>query len=160
MSDDTRDPFGRVRCTGKIATCQCPAHWGASKLPDELQADDAKRLSDICNLHLSAGGFDVVGKWFRVRLADGTTDDANALYDSREEAIRSVRTNPNLYLFQFVPVDGITPREAAMILQWARAAYDAGMTPTQTEGAELITPLPNEQRAIQLRQLQRMAGYN
>jgi hypothetical protein len=140
-------------CTGKIATCQCEKHWGVTRAT--TYSDDAKRFAAEVNLQLTAGGFDVIGKFMAIRLRDGGTD--HAVYDSTAEAARFQPDEDKCFYFQ-IPLDGLTDKEAAIGLQWYRAGHDAGQRYRTMDGNQLIMPITNEEIARQYRALRRMAN--
>jgi len=82
--------------------------------------DAAKRLSDDITLHTIAGS---AGKWAAITLADGSSD--RTAYPSRSEAIRH-QTSPEYCTFVLIPPGGMTVREADVLLDFWRQAYDAG----------------------------------
>ena len=148
-----------IPCNGRSATCQCEKHWGVSR--STQWSDSARRFSDDVALHLVARGFDAVGLWVAWPLSDETAKGYHSeLYDSREDAMRDKKSNVDFYLYFQIPPDGLTPKEAAIGIQWHRALYDANSRPSQLGGNELIMPLGNEQIAGQLKSLQRIARMN
>lgn len=115
----------------------------------------ARRFKDAVDLHLAALGWDAVGRWVAVSFDDGSTD--NTLYDTREAAVAAQGARDNDYWFWQVAPDGVSAGEAAYGIQWARGCRQAGLTETQRLGRQLIMPLPREDIAAQLRQLQRLS---
>lgn len=99
----------------------CPQkHFGHS--------DSAKRLTDTYNLHrVSAGllNFDVLRKWFAVRLSDGTSDQV--LYDTKQEAIRHQHHNEQQYAFICIAPSSMNVCEAEVTMKTHRTLYDKGL---------------------------------
>ena len=120
-------------------------------MPDE----SARRFKDAVDLHLSALGWDAVGRWVAVSFSDGSTD--GALYGTREEAVAAQGARDNDRWYWQVAPDGVSIGEAEYGIKWARASRQAGLTETQRLGHQLIMPLPREDIATQLRQLQRLS---
>jgi hypothetical protein len=143
-------------CTGKTATCQCENHWGVSRV--KVYGDDAKRFAAEVNMHITAGGFDVVGQTLAIRLSDGGCD--HSIYPDPDTAAKHQSDSDLCFYFQ-IPPDGLSEREAAIGLQWNRAMYDAGLRWRSMDGNQMIMPLANEDIAQQLQALRQMAGgYN
>lgn len=88
--------------------------------------DAAKRMSDTVNLYLTTHGWEAIKHCFiAFRLSDGTTD--GAIYDNRKDAVRHQRDEFQCYYFSFRDCHAhTTPREMAIIMQFAREAHDAG----------------------------------
>jgi hypothetical protein len=68
---------------------------------------------------------------------------------------QGARDNDSWY-WQVAP-DGVSLGEAEYGIAWARSCRKAGLTETQRLGQQLIMPLPREDIAAQLRQLQRLS---
>jgi hypothetical protein len=98
-------------------------NWCQQKsLPHE---DAAKRLADTYNLHRLGMGDASIGRWFAVRLNDGTSDQV--LYDTKRDAVRHQHHDEQFYAFiKIVPSD-MTACAAAVMLKTNRALYDSGM---------------------------------
>ena len=120
-----------------------------------MQDEAATRFKDAVDLHLSALEWDAVGRWVAPRLDDGTTD--NTLSDTREDAVRGQGAAANDHWYWQIAPDGVTAGEAEYGVRWARQCHAAGLTESQRAGQELIMPLPREDIAAQLRQLQRLS---
>jgi hypothetical protein len=146
-----------IPCDGRPATCQCENHWGVSRATQ--WSDHARKFADAVALHLTAQGFEAVGQWITWPLNEETRKDYG-IYPSREEAMRAMKSNVDFYLYFQIPPDGLTPKEAAIGIQWHRALYDANSRPSQLGGNELIMPLGNEQIAAQMKAIQRIARMN
>jgi hypothetical protein len=124
-------------------------------MPDNALQEAARRFKDAVDLHLSVLGWDAVGRWVAVSFEDGSTD--NTLYAGRDEAVRAQGARDNDFWYWQVAPDGVSIGEAAYGIQWARSCRTAGLTETQRLGRQLIMPLPQEDIAAQLRQLQRLS---
>lgn len=107
-------------------------------MPDEQFSDRARHCADAVNLHLQAIGFDAVGKWVAVKLADGKSD--GALYDTREDAKRH-QLNEKHCAYIFIPPDGMTARQAEKFLGYVEKLYAAGFEPMQNVDKVPIIPL-------------------
>lgn len=87
-------------------------------------SDAAKRASDEYTLHRLASD-DHIGKWFAVRLSDGTSD--HVLYDSKSAAVRGQKHNENWYAYIQIGPWPFTPKEAQVYLTKMREAYNLGL---------------------------------
>lgn len=86
--------------------------------------DEARRMSDAHNLHLSVHGTAAAGKWIACNLGDGRSD--GVLYDTREQAIRH-QFSEWLCAYVCIQATGMTPRQAWKYLEFTRGLYKAGM---------------------------------
>lgn len=86
-----------------------------------------KRASDIVNEYRTHRTWDELSrKWIAFRLADGSYD--GTLYDSKRDAVRHQHDEFHCAYVSFANlVNGSTPREMAVFLQFNRDAYKAGM---------------------------------
>lgn len=122
--------------------CGCEVTDHISMCQSKLlgHSDAARRLADTFNLHRVADPHGSVGKWFAVRLHDGTGD--GVLYDSKVECVRHQHHNEQYYAFvKIVPLT-MNVCDAEIYLSVARRAYDAGLRMTDPHdkhgGRELI----------------------
>ena len=105
-------------------------------------SDAAKRLADAINLHIYAQGDAAFFKIIAFRLDDGRSDDA--LYDTRDDAIRHTRSKPGVWAYAQVQPNGSNPQEAEAALKWARFTYARGFRIDSHSDPEPIMPLRRE----------------
>jgi hypothetical protein len=84
-----------------------------------------QRLCDAVNLHWDALGAEAHGKYVAIRLEDGRSPDG-VLYDTRADAVRHQRNDPWCFYVKVNP-GGIRPREAWVVLGYARQAKQSGV---------------------------------
>lgn len=125
--------------------------------------DAAKRMSDICNGIIVAQPWEVVTRsWMAFRLDTGESD--GTLYDSLPDArAHQIDESKCAYVTLRSSPGGMTPREAQSILDFNRAAYDAGYRMTDPDDhmerqMPLVMPLPREQLRQQLGRLINKSG--
>lgn len=87
-------------------------------------SDAAKRLRDTYSLHRVADPHGSIGKWFAVRLEDGTYD--GTLYDSKRDCVAHQHHNEQYYCFVAISPANMTACEAEILLGVARRMYEAG----------------------------------
>lgn len=87
-------------------------------------SDEARRCSDIVQLHLVAEGTGAMGKWVAIRMSDGGSD--NTLYDTKQQAIRH-QLHEQQCCYLVIPPSGMNPRQAENFLKFNRAMYANGM---------------------------------
>lgn len=85
--------------------------------------DRARRCSEAVTLAMLGQGTDVVGRWLAVRLSDGRTD--GNIYDLKADAVRH-QLLPQQCAYVCIPLEGMTPRQAAIYLSFIEQLYDAG----------------------------------
>lgn len=91
-------------------------------------SDAARRVSGEYTLHRVAEGEygrDAFGRWFAVRLDDGSSD--HVLYDSKHDAIRHQHGNEQQYAYIRVGPHSMTECDAEMFLATHRKMYDKGL---------------------------------
>jgi hypothetical protein len=86
-------------------------------------SDDVKRIANAVTMHAFAG---TAGRWCAFKLQDGTSPDSNTVYDSYDDAVRSMRWDRDRFVYLFIPPDGMDPRAAKAFLTYARNLHDAG----------------------------------
>lgn len=101
-------------------------------------SDPARRLADMWNLHASTGLAN--GKWFAVRLQDGTTPDGNQLYETRDDAI-SRQLHPEYCGYLQVQPYPMAPTDAEDFLTFYRIVFDAGHRQIDETVPSAIMPL-------------------
>lgn len=122
-------------------------------MPDHVPAefrqpsDAAKRCADTITLASIAGS---VGRFMAIRLADGGSD--NALYDSREDAIRH-QLRPQFCTYIKVPPGGMQPYEAEALLDYWRKLNDANVRDDDVNVPMPLMPLTARDRRRQIRVL-------
>lgn len=118
-------------------------------------SDPAKRVADSVNLHLTAGGYDAIGRFMAVQFADGCGD--GVLYDSRRDAVLHQKHNEAYYVFVRIAPSNMTPCEAESLLITQRALYERGMRLNDRDhraGGRVVIPrLTCEDQMAQLRQI-------
>jgi hypothetical protein len=90
-----------------------------------VHSDAAKRMSDTYRLHRVGLGPAATGRWFAVRLADGTGD--GTLYDTKRDAVRHAGHNEQLYAFVCISPGDMDVCDAEDWLTIHRTYYDAGL---------------------------------
>ena len=109
------------------------------ELATQEEKDVVQHLCDAVNLHVDAQGSEAFGKYVAIRLADGKSPD-NALYDTRRDAVRHNIHDPWCFYVRISP-GGIQPREAWVVLGYARQAKDNGAV---FQNEEPIVPMLTE----------------
>src|SRR5258707_15765618 len=97
-------------------------HVGGCPARGRGHTDGAKRISDACNMHWIAQGWDSTKYWCAFKLEDGRTPDNNTLYDSKRDAVRH-QTDEFLCLYVKLHPGGMNVCEAEAILKVHRQAY-------------------------------------
>ena len=83
--------------------------------------DDARRMSDVMNLHAVAKSTG----WAVFALADGRSD--NTAYETLDEAHKAKRWDRDNFLYLQIPAGGVNdPAEMQACLDYARALHKAG----------------------------------
>lgn len=100
------------------------------ELATQEEKDAVQRLCDAVNIHVEAIGSEVQGKYVAIRLSDGSSPDG-ALYDTRADAARHQPDPWNFYVK--VSPAGIQPREAWVVLGYARQARASGVIFSEEE---------------------------
>ena len=111
------------------------------ELATQEEKDAAQRLCDAVNVHVEAIGSEAFGKYVAVRLADGRAVTPD-LYDTRRDAVRHTVDKEPWCFYVKVNPGGIQPREAWVVLGYARQAKKAGAV---FQNEEPIVPMLLEQ---------------
>jgi hypothetical protein len=91
-----------------------------------IHTDAARRMCDLWTLHrLGTGLYDAVGKWYAVRLDDGTSD--GVLYDSKRECIQHQRGWEYLYAYVGMSIAQMNVCDAEIYLAVQRRMYEKGI---------------------------------
>lgn len=119
-----------------------------------MNATDAgKRVADEYALHRLADEYGHIGKWFAVRLTDGTSD--HVLYESKQSAVQHQHHNEDFYAFIQVGPWGMSARDADAFLAVQRRMYDAGLRMADPDsisgGKEVIKRATQEDQRNQIR---------
>lgn len=110
------------------------------ELATQEEKDAAQRLCDAVNVHVQALGGEAFGKYVAIRLEDGRSVDG-ALYDTRADAVRHTIDRAPWCFYVKVNPGGIQPREAWVVLGYARQAKKAGVV---FQNEEPIVPMMTE----------------
>ena len=115
----------------------------------QLHSDAAKRLSDTYRLHRLAAGYDAIGQWFAVRLADGSSD--GVLYETKRDAVRHQHHDEQFYAFVSIGPWDTDVCEAEAFIEMNRSLYDAGLRLSDPDhargGREVIQRATREDQA-------------
>lgn len=119
-------------------------------MSNELR-DAAKRVSGEYAMHRLADPLGNYGKWFAVRLSDGSSD--HVLYDTKTDAVRGQHHDEQFYAFVQIGPWPMGVDEAETYLKVQRRAYDAGLRLSDREsgGKDLIRRVTKEDQYNQLR---------
>lgn len=96
--------------------------------------DAARRACENLNMHYQAIGWDAVGKFTAIALADGSSD--HVLYDSKRDAVVHQHHNEQWFMFVKILPMAMTECEAQMLIDFHRKAYDAGFRLTDPDHRE------------------------
>lgn len=128
---------------------------GAPVLQAAAHSDAAKRVSDQYRLHRTALGMAAVGRWFAVRISDGTSD--GVLYDTRRDAVRHQHHNETYYAFIAIGPYDMDVAEAEEFVSTVRTLYDANIRLTDPDhvagGREVIPRVTREDQASLMRSI-------
>jgi hypothetical protein len=120
-------------------------------MPGMGHSDAAKRTCDTYNLHRAADLYGSQGKWFAVRLADGTGD--GHLYDGKSEAARYQKHDEKYYAFIQITPAQMTVCSAEAYLLLLRRMHDAGIRQVDPDhakgGREVIKRMSSEDQLAQ-----------
>ena len=100
------------------------SHYAGDPGPLGIYSDEARRASDIVNLHLLADSHGNVGRWVAVRLSDGGSD--GTVYDCKCDAMRHQLHETQCVYVQIQP-NGLSARDAQILLKLYRDMYDNRM---------------------------------
>jgi hypothetical protein len=120
--------------------------------PGMGHSDAAKRMCDTYNLHRAVDLYGNMGKWFAVRLADGTGD--GMLYDTKSEAALFQRIDEKYFAYVQVTAAQMTICSAEAYLMLLRRMYDAGIRQVDPDdakgGKEVIKRMNSEDQLAQV----------
>lgn len=124
---------------------RCPlenrTEWGG-------HSDAALRIADTYRMHKLADFYGNMGKVMACNLDTGESD--NALYDSKEIAVRHQKHNENWFTYIRINPADMTPCEAEVMLKMARMFYDGGARTSNGFGSrEIIKRLSWEDQIAQ-----------
>lgn len=116
-------------------------------------ADAGKRIADTFIMHRLADPIGNIGKFFAVRLQDGTTN--NVLYPSMDAARRDIgqRDDENRWMYVQIVPSSLPPSDAAILLRAQRKMYDAGIRVSSMNGRVMIPRVAREDHIAQLRSI-------
>ena len=123
---------------------EAPQSHLAKPGPLGLFSDEARRASDIINMHLVANPANA-GKWVAIRLSDGGSD--GVLYDSKGDAVRH-QLHEQQCCYVCIPPTGMPPMEAEVFIRFNRHLYDAGFRmpdPDSRAPREIVMPVSLEE---------------
>ena len=92
--------------------------------PLGIYSDEARRASDIVNLHLLADPNGNRGRWVAIRLSDGGSD--GTVYDCKCDAMRYQLHETQCVYVQILP-DGLSAKNAQILIKMHREMYDKGL---------------------------------
>lgn len=116
-----------------ILTVHDPGCPVAMREPLGGHSDAAKRLSDQYKLHRIALGAEAIGKWFAVRLTDGTGD--GNVYPDKRTCMRHQRGREVYFAFVCIVPTDMGVCDADTFIKTARVMYDAGIRMTDPDDA-------------------------
>jgi hypothetical protein len=120
-------------------------------------SDAAKMISDKYNTHRLAMGLAAIGQWFVVRLADGTSPDADTLYASKEAAVYHMGARSYEMAYVRIKPSSMSWQEAQAFLNYARKLHRNGWRMPDPDsphgGPDLIRRLTREEDHAQFRAL-------
>lgn len=111
-----------------------PNGWQTTLKMDPDIEDAGKRMADVLNLHITFGKpEDIRDKYVAISLADGRSD--GVLYDTKRDAVKHQAFEQQYYYAAFRGINpgGVNPYECAVVLQFQRDAYAAGIRLTDPD---------------------------
>lgn len=84
-------------------------------------SDEAKHISDEMTMHTVNGK---AGHWASFKLADGTSD--HYPYPERVLAVKANKWDRDNYVYLEITPDGMDPKAAQAVLNYARMLHDNG----------------------------------
>ena len=100
------------------------SHYAKDPGPLGIYSDEARRASDIINLHLLADTQGNVGRWVAIRLSDGSSD--GNVYDCKCDAKRFQLHEKQCTYVQIQP-NGLSAKDAYILINLTRDLYDRNM---------------------------------
>jgi hypothetical protein len=104
-------------------------------------SDEARRMADEINFHISVEGNGAFYRWVAIRLSDGGSD--HALYDTRAHAVTHQLT-PDWCCYVQISPSGSCPRDCEPVLRFARWAHRNGYRVTDPADPQPIAPIRRE----------------
>lgn len=98
------------------------SHYAKDPGPLGVYSDEARRASDIINMHLLADRADNVGRWVAIRLSDGSSD--GTVYDCKCDAKRHQLHEKQCVYVNIQPT-GLSAKDAEILLKMTRQLYDS-----------------------------------
>lgn len=99
------------------------SHYARDPGPLGIYSDEARRASDIVNLHLLADPSGNTGRWVAIRLSDGGSD--GTVYDCKCDAARFQLHETQCVYVQILP-NGLSAKDAHILIRMYRDMYDKG----------------------------------
>jgi len=106
-------------------------------IPRVVMPDDARRASDIINMHIIAQRRGFVA----IRLSDGGSD--GSVYDTKDLAVRH-QLHPQQCAYFQLPLTPVVPWECDVFLRYTRQMYAAGHRVGEEGAPSLIVPSRTE----------------
>lgn len=100
------------------------SHYARDPGPLGVYSDEARRASDIINLHLLADPMGNTGRWVAIRLSDGGSD--GVVYDCKCDAVRH-QLNEKQCVFVNIQPAGLSAKDAEILLKMYRQLYDQNL---------------------------------
>lgn len=97
------------------------SHYARDPGPLGVFSDEARRASDIVNLHLVADPLGNTGRWVAIRLSDGGSD--GTVYDCKCDAVRP-QLNEKQCVYVSIQPTGLSAKDAEILLKMYRQLYD------------------------------------
>lgn len=123
---------------------RCPHPFG--------HTDSARRMADNVNMHYAAVGWDAVGKFVAIALADGSSD--HVLYPSKPVAV-SHQSNEFHYCYVKILPGSMDLCEAEIFLSFNRKAYDNGFRLADPKRDVIVRGRPIETVNAMMKQMRR-----
>lgn len=101
------------------------SHYARDPGPLGIYSDEARRASDIVNLHLVVDPAGNTGRWVAIRLSDGGSD--NVVYDCKCDAKRHQLHEKQCTYVQIQPT-GLSAKDAHILINLYRDMYDRNLT--------------------------------
>lgn len=111
-------------------------------LEREQWPDDVRRLKDEMDMHAVAGSYG----YAVIALADGTPLD-HTPYPTWNDAVKAAKWDRDRYIFLEIQPGGMSHKEAAAVLKYARTMYDAGfrIPSPDWDAGPLVSSVPHQE---------------